>query len=599
MMVDRRRLYEAWRPPWAWQSDDEHGISEGEETILLLDGLVIGLPHEIVPRESSNQHHERASRHVEVGNESLGNVELVRRVDEFVGPTDVGLQVVGRGKAGLDGPHHCCSDRSHGVHGRLERHVSPLSHLGRNVIEFAVHAMLGQILDLYRAKRPQPGMQRHWKNIHSLLFQGGDELRGEVQTGGRSRDSTALRSKHRLISIFVFRLDIPLQIRRDGRLPDFVDLVVEFFVGTLKDKPDCPTPRGCIVDNLSNETIFEIQLVANADLAGRVYDHVPQAALRVQFTQQEHLDARAGLLLVAKETGGEDFRVVHDHHVAFAEVFSNIGEHFVLNGSGSPIEDHESRRITGLGGIFGNEILWVVVFELGKLHAALQGLVLGEGEGGIFADWISPKSDLKDTCTSSPFQTPPEAEQPGNGEYPCGTIPTGAGRSTLEHCVRPVYYIPPMRSHLYHITLLAICLMGLLVGCDAGLEPPEDEGTGTITGSISYVSPWPPAAEVHDLRFIAMRFVPRDTTDFFRLSEMAISERLPTGGAGHAFTLEAAPAGTYFYAGVAQKYADDLLAWRPVGLVETDGGVFTLPRGGSVHVEVTVDFSNPPVFPPQ
>jgi len=150
-----------------------------------------------------------------------------------------------------------------------------------------------------------------------------------------------------------------------------------------------------------------------------------------------------------------------------------------------------------------------------------------------------------------------------------------------------------------HIALFPVLLLILMVGCDAGLEPPEDEGQGTISGRITYLSPWPPAAELEDLRFIAMRFIPQDTTDFFRLNEMVISERLPTNVDVHEFTLTAAPAGTYFYAGVAQKYGEDLLAWRPVGLVETDGGLFTLSRDGSVHVEVVVDFDNPPIFPPE
>lgn len=136
-------------------------------------------------------------------------------------------------------------------------------------------------------------------------------------------------------------------------------------------------------------------------------------------------------------------------------------------------------------------------------------------------------------------------------------------------------------------------------GCDAGLEPPEDGGSGTITGSITYIGAWPESGELKDLRFIAMRFVPQDTTDFFRLNEMVISEKLPYRVSTHSFTIQDAPAGTYFYSGVAQKYADDLLAWRPVGLVEDDGGVFTLARGGTVSIRMEVDFANPPVFPPR
>jgi hypothetical protein len=167
-------------------------------------------------------------------------------------------------------------------------------------------------------------------------------------------------------------------------------------------------------------------------------------------------------------------------------------------------------------------------------------------------------------------------------------------------CERAMYYNQATMNPMRSLPLLIISLLIVAsLGCDAGLQPPEDEGTGTITGKISYLPPWPSSTEVKDLRFIAMRFIPQDTTDFFRLNEMVISERLPSGVEVHEFTLSDAPVGTYYYAGVAQKYADDLLAWRPVGLVETDGGTFFLSRGGLVEVNVIVDFNNPPVFPPQ
>ncbi len=88
-----------------------------------------------------------------------------------------------------------------------------------------------------------------------------------------------------------------------------------------------------------------------------------------------------------------------------------------------------------------------------------------------------------------------------------------------------------------------------------------------------------PEAELEDLRFIGMRFVPQDTTDFFRLNEMVISERLPDYVDRHTFTMDNVPTGTYFYSGVAQQYASDLLSWRPVGLVESDGGRFYRSTG--------------------
>ena len=155
----------------------------------------------------------------------------------------------------------------------------------------------------------------------------------------------------------------------------------------------------------------------------------------------------------------------------------------------------------------------------------------------------------------------------------------------------PDFILKPLSA----IMLLA---MPFLAGCDSGLVPPEDAGTGVIEGVITYVGEWPPEDELRDLRFIAMRFMPRDTTDFFRLNDMVIGDGLPRHVDEQTFRIENAPVGTYFYSGVAQKFGPDLLDWRPVGLVEANGGVFSVGRDQRVFVQITVDFAHPPPFPP-
>jgi len=152
-------------------------------------------------------------------------------------------------------------------------------------------------------------------------------------------------------------------------------------------------------------------------------------------------------------------------------------------------------------------------------------------------------------------------------------------------------------------TLTLVCTIAFLLtlwsGCDAGLEPPDDPGTGTLEVVISYPGSWPDEAELDDLRFVGMRFVPTDTTDFFRLNDMIISNGLDRFVSNQTITLLEVPTGTYFYSGVAQKFGPDLLDWRPVGLVTDNGGLFTIGRGERVSVRVDVDFENPPPFPPQ
>ena len=144
--------------------------------------------------------------------------------------------------------------------------------------------------------------------------------------------------------------------------------------------------------------------------------------------------------------------------------------------------------------------------------------------------------------------------------------------------------------------LLALLLLG--AGCDHGFEPPDVRPPGRIVGTVSYTGTWPPADSMRDLRFVAMRFMPRDTSDFLRLNEMAISAGLRRDVASDTFSVADVDPGAFVYAGIAHQFDRNILSWRPLGLVTDDGGIFHVESGRDVHVHVDVDFSNLPVFPP-
>ena len=95
-----------------------------------------------------------------------------------------------------------------------------------------------------------------------------------------------------------------------------------------------------------------------------------------------------------------------------------------------------------------------------------------------------------------------------------------------------------------------------------------------------------------------MRFVPEDTADFAQLNRFVFSPPLSRYVAEDVAIVDKVVTGPFFYSGVAWKYGSDLFDWKPVGLVEENGGVFVVQENETTFVEVTVDFRNPPVFPP-
>ena len=143
--------------------------------------------------------------------------------------------------------------------------------------------------------------------------------------------------------------------------------------------------------------------------------------------------------------------------------------------------------------------------------------------------------------------------------------------------------------------LLLFALLLIYTGCDHGLEPPDALPLGSIRGTVTYVGEWPPSDSLNDLRFFALPFVPRDTLDLFReISQLVFSERLAYYVQADTFFVDSVQAQIYVYSGVAQKFSQRLLDWRPVGLAD----LFQVRPGEVTELSITVDYNNIPPFPP-
>ncbi len=160
-----------------------------------------------------------------------------------------------------------------------------------------------------------------------------------------------------------------------------------------------------------------------------------------------------------------------------------------------------------------------------------------------------------------------------------------------------MYILPETSSFSsMRVPLLLIGLLGLvLMACDHGLEPPPIPSYGVIEGEVTFTGTWPSQDSLVDLRFVAFRFVPQDTSDFLRLNEMVFSRTLRFFVERDTFRISQVEPGVFPYAGVAQRYGPGLLDWRPVGLLDEP---FEVRAGETTHVRVDVDFQRIPPFPP-
>ena len=97
---------------------------------------------------------------------------------------------------------------------------------------------------------------------------------------------------------------------------------LELVVSAVEEEAKCTATTRRIVDHLSHHRLVlaEIELVADADLACRIDQNIPQTHVLVQFAKQEDLNLGSRLLLVSVEASGEDLRVVEDKDVLLIEI---------------------------------------------------------------------------------------------------------------------------------------------------------------------------------------------------------------------------------------------------------------------------------------
>ena len=145
--------------------------------------------------------------------------------------------------------------------------------------------------------------------------------------------------------------------------------------------------------------------------------------------------------------------------------------------------------------------------------------------------------------------------------------------------------------------LLFVCAV-LLLGCDHGLAPPENSTTGSIRGTITYTGTWPARDSLRELRFVGMRFIPQDTSDFLQLNRMVISDTLSRFVTSDSFFISGVQAGPYVYSGVAENFGRGILDWRPIELYTQNEGTFVVRGNETITLSLSVDLTERPPFPP-
>ena len=238
--------------------------------------------------------------------------------------------------------------------------IDQLAVFFRDIHLLGVHLMLRKVLYIGSIKVAKATMKRDKCAVNAIYFHTLEHLSREVETCCRCGHSSFVLGKEALETIEVLRLDRTLLADDigQGRLAKCIKLLLKLVMRTIVEKSQRAAAASRIVYDLSNYAfvLTKVELVADTNLAGRIYQDIPQTQVGIKLTAQEHLDTRTGLLLVAVKTSRDDLGIIEDEDVLFLEIAQKILEHLVLNLACLPVKYHHAALIPVGGGHKGDAV---------------------------------------------------------------------------------------------------------------------------------------------------------------------------------------------------------------------------------------------------
>ena len=209
--------------------------------------------------------------------------------------------------------------------------------------------MLRQVFYVDITEVAQTGMQGDISEINTFDFQTLHQLTAKVQAGCRSSYRTFVLGEDGLETFRIFRLYRTVDDGMgQGSLTQSIEGFLELIVRSVIKETERTAAGSGVVYYFRYHRVVgtEIQLVADTDFTGRIYQHIPQTEFFVQLTQQEYFDTSSRLLLITIQTCREYLRIVEYKYVFIIKVVQNILEHLVFNLSSTTVQHHQARLIS-------------------------------------------------------------------------------------------------------------------------------------------------------------------------------------------------------------------------------------------------------------
>lgn len=345
--------------------NNQHRIAVGTKTILLFKSLLVSLHNLLISAEGCYRHKHGGAGQMEVGNDGCGDAETVGREDELVRPAVVSLDLVVGGNISLETADDGCANGKYLVTVGLGLVDKVCGLLGDNQA-LGVHLVLGEVLYIYLAEVSESHVHGNEGFVYVLENHAVKELAAEVKTGCGGGYGALMLCKDSLEVLFVLRGGLLFDKPQDRGFSKAVECLFELLVRAVEQEPEGAAAGGGVVDNLRYKALVlsEVKLVADTDLAGGVYDNIPQPLLAGELAEQEDLNVGSGFFLLAIKACGEYFGVVENEGVSLSEVVYDVLENFMLYFSCVLMKYHKAAFVAPSCRLGGNPFCREIEVEL-------------------------------------------------------------------------------------------------------------------------------------------------------------------------------------------------------------------------------------------
>jgi hypothetical protein len=224
--------------------------------------------------------------------------------------------------------------------------------------------------DADRLEGSEADVQRDIDGLDAALTDSVENLRREVETGGRRGYRSALIRIDGLIALAIAGGVRTRDVGRERDVADAIEGGKEVIVILEGLKADIPPAELCARQDLGLQFILvaKEKAFADSDFAAGANQALPFVGIGCELTSEKDFDAAVGAFAAAIKPGRKDAGIVEDDEVAWLEKVGEFAEQAIGVAAAGALQVQHAGAVAGGEGFLGDEFTGKMEVEIGNPH---------------------------------------------------------------------------------------------------------------------------------------------------------------------------------------------------------------------------------------